>query len=486
MAPSDRQSSDAVPADNATGPTTDPATQTEEPPAEQPPAATGDPAASFPNTFLAVAAVVVGTSLLQFANGLLGTLLPIRLTDAGVSVSGVGMMAVGFSTGFLAACLWAPRAIAQVGHIRVFAVFATAASAATLAFTIETDPYLWTALRAVTGFCTAGLLTVAESWLNERTPQHARGRVISAYMLFTKLALAGGQISLAVGGTAGLGVFMLASAAYSVALMPVAMTRAPSPSIPKLTTLPLRELYRVTPAAFVGCFAVGLINPAVINIGPAYAAQLGIQTSEIAVLMALLQIGSLALQWPLGWLSDRIDRRWVIIGCSVSVTIVSLVIAGTGVRWPQALPLLFALWGGFALSLYGVLIAHANDFADARQRVALSSSLLLAFGTGSIAGPSIATGVMVLIGPHGLFLQAAAVSLVLAVFVAYRMTRRAVRPIEERSHFVNLPATSPALAKLVPRDGSPDDKAKPDSPPKPPPESSPRDAKPTEPPSDGR
>ncbi|MCB9948608.1 MAG: MFS transporter [Rhodospirillaceae bacterium] len=405
----------------------------------------------LPNPFLAVAAVIFGASILQVAHGLLSTLLPLRMNAAQATTVDIGLMATAYSTGFILGCLFVSRLIGAVGHIRVFAAFAAMASAVTLAFTIAPEPALWMAVRSMQGFAMAALFTVAESWLNERTPSAERGRVMAAYMVVTKLAFAGGQLSLMLSDIGGLLFFMAASAAFSLSLIPVAMTRAPSPKVPKLKTLGLRQIYRVAPAAAVGCFAIGLMNAAVINIGPLYGARQALSPSNIAALMAAMQIGSLLLQWPLGWISDRVDRRVIIVTAGAMVVVLSLAIAILGTRWPQALYVLFCLWGGFSLSIYAVFIAHANDFAGQDERVAVTSTLLLAWAVGSVIGPTAATLTMNTVGPAGLFYYVAAVATAMTGFVAYRMTRRPARPVDERARFVNVPASSPQLPTLDPR-----------------------------------
>lgn len=405
----------------------------------------------MPNPYLPVLAIVVGVAVLQLANGVFGTFLPLRMTLEGMPATIVGLVVTGYAAGFLVGCLIMPRVIAVVGHIRAFAGFAAATAVITLLFAIDTNPPLWIFLRVLTGFSAAGLMTVAESWLNERTPRGARGRVIGFYMVFTKLAFAGGQLMIALGDIAGLGYFMLASACYSLSLIPVTLSPATSPQMPQLVTLHMRELFRIAPAGVVGCFAAGLMNSAVINITPVYAAGLGLPTPTLAGLLVMMQIGSLVVQWPLGWLSDRIDRRAIIAGAAAGAALASIAIALQGDSAGPILWLLFALWGGCGLSFYAICVAHANDFARPEQMVPLSSSLLLAWSTGSVIGPTIATAVMDVIGAHGLFYYAAGIGGALALFVSWRMTRRSPVPVDLRDPFVNLPATSPAIADLDPR-----------------------------------
>ena len=402
-------------------------------------------------SFATVLSVLFGAGILNVAHGLLSTYLPLRLAAAGFAASDVGMMAAGFSLGFIAGCLTVPRMIARVGHIRVFAAAAALASAATLAFPISLDPILWMGLRAVHGLATAALFTVMESWLNDRAPSVHRGTVMAVYIIVGRLAVIAGQFALFAGEIEGLLYLMLGSAAYSLCLIPMAVTRAPTPKVPRVATMNLAAFYRLAPAAAIGVFCVGLINSAVINLGPVYVIGIGLSAGEVAAAIAALQFGGLVLQWPVGWLSDRLDRRLVIAASAVVVAGLSVLIAVVGPSDRPLVVVLFALWGAAALSVFAVLIAHANDRVRSEDRVALASTLLLTWAVGSVLGPPVASAFMDWQGPDALFYYAATVALAMAAFVAWRMTRRAPRPAEARPRFVNIHATSPQLSKLDPR-----------------------------------
>ncbi|WP_026871048.1 MFS transporter [Inquilinus limosus] len=408
----------------------------------------------MPALYLPVAAIILGISVLQIANGILITILPISLTEAGYSIQAYSAVATAHSLSFLAGCVLSVRIIGAVGHIRAFAAYAAASSVTALSFAVAPDPTLWMALRLVTGFCSAGLFTVAESWLNEMTPNAHRGRVFSVYTIVQKVALVGGQfVLLLTGGPVVLGLFMIASAFYSMSLIPVALNRAGTPSIAAIRTLPLRKLYRIAPAALIGCVASGLINNAVASIGPIWGLAVGLSAGLAGAIPAMAQVGNLLAQWPLGRLSDRIDRRGVMLGASIVTMLVSLTLALVRPESEWLLAVLFGLWGAASISTYGICVAHANDLAPRGTAVALSSSLLLSWGVGACAGPLVASAVIDRIGPNGLFLYGAAVAAVTAVFTAWRMTRRQAPPAEEREPFVNRPATSPIVSELTaPRD----------------------------------
>ena len=402
-------------------------------------------------TILALGAIIAGAFLLQAANGWLGLLVPAQLGAAAYPATVVGIVVTAHSVGFLAGCFISPRLIQRIGHIRAFAALAAAAAIGSLAFTIALDPILWTGLRLLTGFCSAGLFNVAEAWIAAQTPQALRGRVLSLYMISNKMAVAGGQLLMATGGMQDT-FFLLASAFYSLSLIPVATTTASTPKSPELLTLGVRQLFRIAPAGMVGCFAAGLINTAVTGILPLYSVGIGIGIGTTAVLLALMQAGSLFMQWPLGLMSDRFDRRTVIAICAVSVSVISVLMAIIGPSSLWLLYLLSLLWGGFALSIYALCLAHAGDFARPEDMVPLSSSLLLTWAAGSIVGPTLATVAMDRVGPSGLFWYVGAIAAALAAFVGWRMTQRRALPPEERERFVGpIAQTSPSTAQLDPR-----------------------------------
>lgn len=410
------------------------------------------PAAAF-RPYLTVAAIIGSITLMQIGSGLLMPLLPLKMDAAGLPTRDVGFVSTGYALGFMVGCLFAAWFVRWIGHIRAFAALAAVLAALTLAFPIATDTVLWTGLRAVMGFCMAGLMTISDSWVSAQTPPEQRGRVLSVYMILNKLALAGGPLLLTVGELAGPGFFMLISALYSLSLLPVAFTHAPLPSPPPAERMGLIAVYRLAPAALVGCVAIGLMNSALLNLAPLYGAQVGLAPAAAGGLLTAFQMGSLLLQWPIGWLSDRMDRRRVIVGGALAVAAISLLVGLVGHRVGQgwALFALIGLWGGVGLSIYAVCIAHATDFARPEQMAPVCSSLILGWAVGSSVGPTAGSFAMEALGPGGVFLYAGAVALSLALFVLYRMTRRRAKRPEEREPFVNLPASSPAIPQLDPR-----------------------------------
>ena len=399
--------------------------------------------------YLGVVAVVAGVTLFQGANGLLAVLLPLRMEAAGFSLLEIGRVGSAHGLGFLLGCLLVPRVISATGHIRSFASFAALLAVTLLSFPGWVDPWAWAALRFLGAACLAGLFTVAESWIADRTANAERGRVLGFYMVCHKAALAGTPLLLVGADLEGPAFFMFASALCSLALLPVASTRSGHPAPVKLETLGLRRLYAIAPVGLIGCFVTGLLNAPVIALAPVYGTGLGLSLTQTTLLLPALQFGSLLFQWPVGHLSDRGDRRRVIAGLEVAVLLLSLLLLfGTRLP-PAALPWLFLAWGAAGLSVYAICIAHASDLARPEQLVPMVSSLLLAWSAGAVAGPLVAAAAMEAWGPGALFGYAAVVAAGFLVFVAWRMRRRQPEADAPHTTFVNLPATSAAVIELA-------------------------------------
>lgn len=409
----------------------------------------------MPSSLLAVTAILSGAALLQFANTLFAVLLPLQLDRIGTAGWLIGVVTSAYSLGFLVGCRRVHALLRAVGHIRAFAALAALCCVFALSFAAHTQPLLWAAMRLAMGFCLAGLFITVEGWLNAATPASHRGRVLSVYLVASKAANIASQMLLMVGQVLASAWFVLAGAAFSLALVPVALTRAPQPPLPSLERMGLRRLAGLAPAAVAGAIVAGLVNGAVVGLLPLYGARLDLATPFVVGLLAALQVGSLCLQWPLGWLSDRTDRRWVIAGCAVAVALLSLLLLlADGERPWQLLPLAF-LWGGFALSIYGLCVAHAADFAEPEQMVAVSGSALFAWASGSVVGPLVAASLMDLFGAAALFSYAAVIETALAGVVIWRSFRRAPKPPGKRPPFVNVPATSPVVGAIDPRTAGP-------------------------------
>jgi MFS family permease len=413
-----------------------------------------------------LAAVIVASAIFQLSNGTLGTLLPVRLGLAEAGEIATGLIATAYAGGFVIGCVIGARVIRTVGHIRAFATFAATAAVASLLFQVAVDTTLWFTLRVIHGICIAGLSTVVDSWINERTPNALRGRVIALYTITITLALVGSQFLIGLFDVTSAQLIMVVSGLFSLALIPVSLTRAETPVQPKVVGVSVRRLYRVAPVAAVGCFAVGFMNTAVMNITPYFLASAAVSAATIGLLMGMIQTGRLVLQWPIGLLSDLIDRRIVVLATSTAIALIMLALAFVGPVKGAALRgesgelirlgiiALFCLWGGFALTLYAICVAHAQDRGAPGEAVALTSSLLFAWAIGATIGPLVVALLMELLGERMLFYSSAAVAALLAGFTAWRLALRERPPAEERSGFAGVPITSPVIAELRPASAS--------------------------------
>ena len=379
----------------------------------------------MPHALLAVLPILAGIGFVSLGNGVLGTFLPIRLGLDGMTPAAIGMVVTGFPLGFLAGCALARGPVARLGAVRAFALLGGLMALATLGYGLVHDPLAWTAFRAVNGFGAAVLYTITESWLNARTPPAARGVVLAVYMISDKLTYATGQMLIGTQDSAGPALFFMAAAFHAACLLPVWLAPGESPLAGRAEPLALRALLAISPLGVAATFASGLANMAAVGLGPVWAAANGMAVGDIPGFMSAMMLGGLAAQWPVGWLSDRFDRRRVVLGVTVAAALLAaaLGLGGQAPHWAQLA--LSALFGAAAFTIYPVAVAHANDHAGRAQAVALSRGMLLSWAVGSVAGPPLASALMEFAGPGGLFVHVVLANVGLALFVAARIARGA-------------------------------------------------------------
>jgi MFS family permease len=383
-----------------------------------------------------VAALLIGVSILLTGQGLQGTLLPVRATLEQFSTVSIGVMGAAYFFGFTLGCLRGVELVARVGHVRVFLAMTALGSAAPLVHGLFLSPTGWALLRMITGFCFAVLYVVIESWLNEASTNENRGAVFSLYAMISLTVLAAGQMMTLLYDPFGLQLFAIASVLVSLGALPVALSTSPSPDIPQTVDLDMRRLFRISPAAAVGCLATGLANGSFWSLAPVFAVAVGGDPSLAAWFMTSSVVGGAVLQWPLGYLSDRIGRRKVIISAAVFGVGISVAI----VTFSGSLNFVSAciaglLWGAVAFPLYAIAVAHANDYAQPNEYVMISSGLLLMYGVGAIAGPFVASAIMTWTNAAGLYAFTGIVHLCLVAFVGYRMLQRDSAPDESHVPF---------------------------------------------------
>lgn len=400
-------------------------------------------------TLLSLLALLTGAGFLNLGLGLQSSLLGLRAQEEAFPLIQTGLFMAAYYAGFVGGSLHCHRLVNRVGHIRTFSALASLASAAALAHAVFVDPLAWTLFRGITGYCFAGLSMVAESWLNQQAENRNRGTLLSFYMVVILLGTALGQILLTVAPVTGYDLFILVSVVISLALVPVALTTSRSPAVIQVSRMSMKRLFVQAPLGLVGCFSSGLVIGAFWSLGAVYADRIGLPTHRIALFMTLLILGGVFFQWPIGRLSDLTDRRWVI-------AIQSFLLAGAaGVMtngWVSPGPGLLTLGftvGGLALPLYALTVAHVNDFLESEDFVPASGILLLIYGSGAMAGPLLASGLMSWHGPGGLFLMAAGVGLGNGSYALWRIHRRA--PARDTVTFIPVPRTTQVASGLDPR-----------------------------------
>jgi len=312
----------------------------------------------------------------------------------------------------------------------------------------------WMLLRGLTGMTLACIFTVTDGWISARATSSHRARIISIYMICTKVALMLSPLGIALGDIQMDGLFMAVSAVLSLSLLPIAATTTQEPPAPHGVSIRVKGLFAEAPSAVVGAFAVGLVNGPVIAITPVFGISIGMSQDKAAALLFALQAGSLLMQWPLGWLSDRSDRRYVIAGLAAGTSVFSLLILLASAQGADMLVLLaFAGWGGLALCIYSICVAHAADIVDPGQIVSTVGTLLFSWAAGVTIGPLIGAVAMEQLGPQGLFIYSALVCLGLAVFIVVRIGFIRRRPV--KGGFTDIAPTSSASAALTPRADQP-------------------------------
>jgi MFS family permease len=381
-------------------------------------------------------ALLLGVALLSLGNGLQGTLLGVRASTEQFGTAVTGLIMSGYSVGLLIGSFITPRLISHVGHIRVFAAFASIASTAVLLFPVFVEPIWWFAVRILIGFCLSGLFIVAESWLNAVSSNKDRGQILSVYMVISYACLGLGQILLNVSSPSGFVLFLLVSGLVSTAMVPMTLVQVTTPTVTEARSISIAELYRRSPLAVICAFANGLGQSAFFYMGAVYGTISGLTVAQVSMLMALPPLGVILSQFPIGYVSDRTDRRKVL-------TVLAFVASALAIAcYPASLTgahdiliILFGLFGAIALPLYSLAIAHANDNLDADQILGASGKLLLIYGAGAILGPLLVGQAMSLMGASGFPAYLVIVYAGMGAFAIYRMSRRAP-PLTKRDFVI--------------------------------------------------
>jgi MFS family permease len=391
-------------------------------------------------------ALLLGMMLLQVGNGMQGTLLGIRGVLEGFSTEQLSIVMSAYFVGFLFGSRMAPEMIRRVGHVRVFAALASMISAVLILYPTIADPWAWAVGRVVIGFCFSGVYVTAESWLNNSATNATRGKALSLYMIVQMLGIVMAQGLLVLADPAGYVLFVIPCVLVSLSFAPILLTVSPTPAFASTKPMSLLRILKVSPLGCVGMLLTGGVFAAQFGMAAIYGSEAGLSVGQISAFVASFYVAAVVAQYPLGWLSDRMDRRVLI----AIVSLITLLGAVTGMMLGDSFGfLLLAAWlvGGSSNPLYTLLIAYTNDFLDRDDMAAAAGGMIFINGLGAIAGPLMVGWMMGAMGPGGYFLYIAILMSGLVGYAVYRMTQR---PTPVVSPIDGLQTVLPYLSPMAP------------------------------------
>ena len=394
-------------------------------------------------------ALLLGMLLLMIGNGIQGTLLGVRGGLEGFSPFYMSIVMSAYFVGFLGGSRLAPELIRRVGHVRVFAALASFISAVLILYPAITHPVAWALGRVVIGFCFSGVYVTAESWLNNSASNENRGQALSLYMVVQMTGVVTAQGLVALGDPSGYILFIVSSVLVSISFAPILLSISPTPAFETTKSMSLGQLFQLSPLGCVGMFLLGGVFSAQFGMSAVYGSEAGMSVGEISVFVSSIFAGAVVMQFPIGWISDRMDRRRLIMVIALIGTMAGgLGFASSG-NFTMLLVAAFFM-GGMANPLYALLIAYTNDFLEHEDMAAASGGLMFINGLGAISGPLILGWIMLQIGAGGFFLFLAALMFSIVAYSAYRMTRRAAIPVEETGTYAPItPTASPVAMELA-------------------------------------
>ena len=393
-----------------------------------------------------IGALLFSAAILLAGGGLLGTLVAVSAELNNFPLIAIGFLSSAYFAGFMGGCIFTPHLVKRVGHVRVFAALSSLVAACSLSHMLFVNVASWAFLRALTGFSFAGLYMLIESWINEQSPSEKRGQVLSIYRMVDLIAVTIGQFLLNAADPKDYILFSVVAILISLAIFPISLSTSKAPMAVTSTKLNIKKLIKISPLAVAGCFAVGLSSGAFWAVAPVFVQKLGYPVLMVSIFMSVVVFSGAIMQWPIGWLSDKIGRRVVIIFVSVGGAASGLFL------WqfsPESIFLMIlggVLYGMFAMQIFGMSAAHANDYALADEFVSVNGGLLLIYGIGSVVGPSVAPVVMTFAGPSAMFAYTALIQFLLALYGIYRLTQRDAP--KESNDYVAMPRPRAALLIL--------------------------------------
>jgi MFS family permease len=392
--------------------------------------------------------LLVGVMLLMVGNGIQGTLLGIRGAIEGFSTYELSVVMSAYFAGFLFGSRLAPALIRRVGHVRVFAALGSLISAILVVYPVWPDAVAWTALRMLSGFCFSGIYVCAESWLNNTATNETRGQALSAYMIVQMVGIIASQALLNAADPSGFTLFVIPSVLVSLAFMPILLADTPAPGFESGAKMSFGRLFRTSPLGCVGMLLTGGVFAAMFGMAAVWGAMIQLSVAQISGFVAALYVGGLVLQYPIGWASDRIDRRKLILGLALAAAVVMAVAVLFALPYRALLAVAFLL-GGITNPVYALLIAYTNDFLSREEMPSASSGLIFLNGFGAIFGPLVTGWAMEAAGSDGFFAFIGLLYAGLAGYAGWRMTRRAAPAMSQATAAVSPSATALAVGAVL-------------------------------------
>lgn len=406
----------------------------------------------MPRTLINAWPLFFGLAMIMIGNGLQGTLLGLRATSEGFGVTVTGLIMSMYFGGYLLGSLAAPKLVTSVGHIRVFAALASLASATVLLQAVFVYPLTWMIVRFITGLSYAGLYVVIESWLNGMATNKVRGKIFSIYIIINYLGLMIGQLLINVASPEGFELFILASILVSLALLPISLSNRPAPRMEEPEHIGFKALYKASPLGLAGACLSGITGGTLMTMAPVYAVKAGLSVPAVSVFMTIMLLGALLAQYPIGFLSDRIDRRKIIVICTFTASILSLACYFTAHgNFYVFMAAAFIFWA-FGAPLYSLSAAHMNDHLKPAQIVSASGSMILFNGVGACFGPLLVAIFMGWLGNDMFFPALGGIFFFISLFAITRTFMRESVPMEDQGSFVAMPSparSSPIVAQIA-------------------------------------
>ncbi len=398
---------------------------------------------------ISFSALFLSLILLQLSSGGVGPLDALSGIALGFTTSQIGLLGSAHFLGFFIGCWWAPRAMGSVGHSRAFAVFMAMGAIGILAHFLIIDPYAWAIMRIASGICVAGCYTVIEAWLQAKLTNEIRGRAMGTYRIVDMGASLAAQMVISVLEPASYVSYNLLALLCCAAILPLTLTKASQPETPKAPRLrPMLAVAR-SPLAAAGVVVAALSSASFRMVGPVYGTQVGLEIEQIAYFLASFVLGGALAQYPVGWLADKFDRRWVLIWLSVAAIISCFCTAFIGAAGTTIVMLMAGLFGLTSFPIFSVATAHANDFASSEERVELSAALMFFYALGAIAAPYLASGLIQWYGPGALFMM---ISVGHGLLIVFGISRMRARPTKGNlTRYIYAPRTSFTIGGLIGR-----------------------------------